>query len=617
MSYVAEPYAQFVDDLLTGLTGGYIRESFRMLEAEKPFRLSADSGILPNSVRVFGQVEAANGGREFRRFTLKTDFTLSNGRDITWQADPGHPDSPSADALWPVEGSVFYVNYEANRPAGAAPLLTDRSPGSVTRLLAESIGREYAVLSGQLEKVYQAGFLDTATGRDLDNLVALVGLTRKSRSVAGGTVTFSRRTPAPADITIAVGTRLSTHDVPAATFETTATATLQRGRLSVDVPVQALVGGSSGVVLAGSIVAVNRPVLGIDTVTNTEATRFAGQEEGDAALRMRARRSLDHAGKATVGALVGALTSLPGVREKDIRFSEDPIEHPGIVNLDLALPKMPSEQAKSYEQRAIDLLEESRPVGVRIRHNIKASLPPGEANPGSGYARVVGDPVTLGNGSGDSLHMPVNVNVTLQPVTLALIPEERERLARLGKQVVEDFIADAGLGETLVYNRLVSLLIGIDGVLDVGLEWRPTQSTLWDTRNIMPNQTGARPIVGTIDVRVGNALVALDVTVTVRFTGAGTTGNSDDNASNAALEIGSDLQQALDSFAGGKIDQTTLQSLAGASESYQVTKLEYRVEYVDAGVRVNQMNPTLPYTGLERFWVRHVNVKDEGKGSTT
>ena len=57
----------------------------------------------------------------------------------------------------------------------AVPVLNDRNPGSVTRLLAESFAREFAVLSRQLESVYQAGFLSTATGRDLDQVVALVG----------------------------------------------------------------------------------------------------------------------------------------------------------------------------------------------------------------------------------------------------------------------------------------------------------------------------------------------------------------------------------------------------------------------------------------------------------
>lgn len=611
MSYVAEPYAQFVDDLLTGLTGGHVRESFRMLDEQSPFRLTADTGILPNTVRVYGQLESASGKFNFHNFTLNTDFTLADSRDIVWRSK--EDGNPAADAVWPAEGSTFYVNYEAQRPASMGPVLTDRSPGSVTRLLAESVGREYAVLSAQLEKVYQAGFLDTASGRDLDNVVALVGLNRYGRNVAEGAVTFSRRTPAPADITIAAGTRLSTGDAPAVSFETTSEATLQRGLLSVDAPIKALVGNSAGIVAAGTIIAINRPVLGLASVSNAEATKFAGQNETDEALRLRARRALESAGQATIGALMGALTSLPGIREKDIRFSEDPIEHPGIVNLDVALPELTPEQADDYKQRIIALIEEHRPVGVRIRHNIEAPLPPGPATPAGGQDTPIdGDPVVSANGVGEDLHMPVDVNVTLQPTTLALTPEDREQLVRAGQQVVDDFIAEAGLGEALIYNRLIAQLTTIDAVMDVTLEMFPSAKPEGPrTRNVIPNQAAARPVAGVVDVQVGNALVALDVDVTVSFTGAGVIGNVESNASNAATDVRSDLQSALDAFTGSQIDPPGLTSLIPGTNSYQVDDLHYRVEYIDAGVRINKVDLILPYTGLEHFWVRSVTVLDD------
>jgi hypothetical protein len=610
MTYVAEPYAQFVDDLLTGLTGGKVRETFRMLDEEQPFRLTATTAVLPASVRAFGQIDNAAGKREFRRFVNATDFTVTASGEITWRADADG--AQAADAQWPATGSTFYVNYEASRGARAAPRLTDRSPGSITRLLAESVGREYAVLSGQLEQVYQAGFLDTAGGRDLDNLVALVGLTRHPRNVAVGAVTFSRSTPAPGDISIVEGSRVSTADAPAVTFETTGTVVLQRGQLSVDAPVRALVADSGGVVTARAVTVVNRPVVGIETVSNAEPTRF-NSAETDELLRARARRAAQREGQATVAALIGALTSLAGVRAKDMRFTEDPIERPGIVNLDLALPDLPPEQVDDYKRRAVELLDETRPAGIRIRHNIEAPRPPGTAEPGVGQpAPLEGDPVVRGNGVGDDLHMAVDANVTLRPRSLALTPDEREALVRAGVQVVEDFIAEAGLGETLVYNALVSQLMALGGVLDVTLELFPSADTSAPrTRNVMPNQLGARPVAGVIDVQVGNALVALDVSVALAFSGAGTIGSPEANAAGAAADIRSDLQAGLANVAAAQIDPAVLTDLAGQSESYEITALHYRVDYVDAGVRISQTDITLPLTGLEHFWVRRVDVVDE------
>ena len=241
MSYVQEPYAQFVDDLLTALTGGVTREQFVFTPERGPFRLVPPGPILPGSVRVFGQRDAG-----FAAFQADRDFALTPTNDIQWRArDDG---TPAAGAQWPDPGTVFFVNYDARSDAGAVPLLTDRNPGSVTRLLAESFAREYAVLSRQMEGVYRAGFVDTATGRDLDQIVALVGIDRLTRTSAVGSIVLTRSSPAPADITVNAGTRVSSTEPPQVVFETTEARILRRGTLSVEAPIRALTSGSAGVV---------------------------------------------------------------------------------------------------------------------------------------------------------------------------------------------------------------------------------------------------------------------------------------------------------------------------------------------------------------------------------
>jgi hypothetical protein len=260
----------------------------------------------------------------------------------------------------------------------------------------------------------------------------------------------------------------------------------------------------------------------------------------------------------------------------------------------------------------MELLEETRPVGIRIRHNIEAPMPPGPAEPGLGQDTPVdGEPVVFGDGIGDKLHMPVDVNVTMQPSTLTLTPEEQEQLIALGTETVNAFIAEAGLGETLVYNRLVSELISIDGILDVSLEMFPSSTPEQSrTRNVMPNQVGARPIAGNIDVQLGNALVALDISATLTFTGAGEIGNIESNASSAATDIRSDLQLALTRFSESQIDTAILLGLIPGSDSYSASEVHYRVEFLDDGIRISQSDIVVPFTGLERFWIRSVKVLD-------
>jgi hypothetical protein len=90
----------------------------------------------------------------------------------------------------------------------APPGLTDFNQGSVVGTLVRAISREMAQLYAQMDEAYRRAFIDHATGAGLDNVVALLGVTRVKAQPAEGEVTFFRKTPAPAPIAIAAGTRV-------------------------------------------------------------------------------------------------------------------------------------------------------------------------------------------------------------------------------------------------------------------------------------------------------------------------------------------------------------------------------------------------------------------------
>ena len=599
MTYAAEPYAQFVDDLLSALTGGDVREQFRFLPELAPYKLAASGAVLPGSVRVVGQVDGA-----FFRFRPQTDFSLGADNTLVWRALAG---APAKDAVWPDEGAVFFAAYER---ADAERLLTDRNVGSVTRLLAESFAREFAVLSRQLEGVYRAGFVATAEGRDLDALALLVGVLRRQRLAAAGSVVFARATPATGDVNIDAGTRLSTADAPAMQFETTEDRTLQRGNLSVEVPVVALAPGAAGVVAAGAIRVVNRPILGIDSVANAQATRFAGADETDALLRARVQRAHEGAGLATTGALLSALTTLPGLREKDVRIAEDYLAHPGVVKLTVALPEAASDSERAASVAlAVSLIERTRPVGVRIEHDIDAPLPPGAATPGGGVVADDGDaPASLGVADVGLKFLPVDVNVELTPATLALAPEARADLQRRGSDVVSGFLAEAGIGEALVYNRLVAQLMALPGVLDVALElWPQNDPSSPRRRNLLMDNPTVRPVAGVVDVQIGGALIMLDLTVDFTLQGAGLLGDPATAREVARTEAATRLKDGVAALATGAVlTPALLKNMVPATPSYALTDLHYQAEFVDAGVRLHQQDVQLPLSGLERLWIRRV-----------
>jgi hypothetical protein len=600
MTYAAEPYAQFVDDLLTALTGGITREQFRFLPEDEPFRLAAPGPVVPNSLRVYGLADGA-----YTRFRQKTDYDfLASGNTLAWKATADG--TPAKDAVWPDEGSAFFVNYEY---AAANPQITDRNPGSVTRLLAESFAREYAVVSRQMEAIYQSGFADTAGGRDLEQLAALVGVSRRRRLSAVGSAVFSRSSPAPADIFIPASTKISSAEPPAVVFETTEDRTLQRGNLSVEAPIQATVPGAAGVAPAGAARVINRPILGIDEVTNPQATRFSGADETDEQLRARLRRSLESGGKATTGALLGALTSLPGLREKDIRIAEDYLARPGVVTLNVAFPEMSETELAGARDQAVALIEATRPVGVRIEHNIDAPRPVGPATPGEGaVADDAEEPVNLGVAENpEDLFLPVNVEVKLSPTTLSLSADERTQLERRAEDTITAFLKEAGIGEALIYNRLVGQLMQLDGVLDVALVmYAQTGSAADGRKNLLPGNPNAKPVKGIVDVRIGGALIMLDIAVEVQLIGAALAAADPNAAKSAALADAAErLKTFVATLESGTLEVNLLKNQL-VTDTYTVGDLHYHAEYVEAGVRVHQQDVALQLTGMERLWIRNV-----------
>src|SRR5690606_27746283 len=121
---------------------------------------------------------------------------------------------PNANAVeWdstgvlPDDNTIFRVDYFRRNTRSP---LTDLNVGSVTRTLSEAISREIATVYNQIELAYLSGFIDTATGRALELVVSILGLTRKTKDFALGLVTFFRMPGSEGNITIPEGTLVAT-----------------------------------------------------------------------------------------------------------------------------------------------------------------------------------------------------------------------------------------------------------------------------------------------------------------------------------------------------------------------------------------------------------------------
>lgn len=110
-------------------------------------------------------------------FSKGLDFKLSDDM-LEWLDSGSKPD----------DKTPFFVNYRLDAPSE----ITDINPGSVVRTIVESIALEMDFLYAQMNQIYNSGFIDTATGKSLDLVVSLLGITRKPAGYATGAVTFGR-----------------------------------------------------------------------------------------------------------------------------------------------------------------------------------------------------------------------------------------------------------------------------------------------------------------------------------------------------------------------------------------------------------------------------------------
>jgi uncharacterized phage protein gp47/JayE len=185
-------------------------------------------------------------------------------------------------------------------------------------------------------------------------VVSILGLKRRTADYASGKVTFSRTTPAPADITIPIGTIITgptgatttgptgatttgptgatttRPDVP--NFETIESATLAKGKKEVEVAIRATIPGEKGKVGAGTLTIMPKPVFGIEKVINEAATELGISDETDDQLRARAKKALQGAGKATVGMLSNLLLCVQEPANT-VMIDEMPQGIPGEVNV--------------------------------------------------------------------------------------------------------------------------------------------------------------------------------------------------------------------------------------------------------------------------------------------
>jgi uncharacterized phage protein gp47/JayE len=535
-----QPYAVIVDDLLTALTGGHVREPIRFREDTFTYMLKHP---LDMPRLAFVKVVGERMGN-FYLFERGKDYDVM-ADSIVWRGTGGK--LPDVD-------STFYVNYyEVGRTAS----LTDRFVGSVTRTLAEAFALEVALLQQAIQAAYDTGFVDTATGSALDQVVAILGLTRRSAQYAVGEVVFTRAAGVVGDIAIEAGVRLRTATDPPRLFETTLSRTLRDGQLSVTVPIQAVVAGQNGIAQPGEITVMVRPIAGIASVTNPEGTAQGQAGETDEELRARAKQTMKQGGRATPAAIRSALLGVPGVRSVDLR--EDLQHEPGQVQLTV-------DCVETAVGEALATLEAYRAAGVRFVHNLIQS------EKADGKATVT---LTM---------IPTEVRVWVRLSDPETSQEMTVRILTTVREAIRAYLDGLKVAESLAYSKLVSLAMSGEGVADIAelrirrLDMTPPQELgAGESLSIGADQR-ITVAANALSVEAAGAPVFLDVAVQYSVVTA--------NVSNLTEVTRSLLLSYLDEIAG-TVDLTEIWQVL-VSAGYTPAKVEATAEYSATGASVTR-----------------------------
>ncbi|HEY9622000.1 MAG TPA: baseplate J/gp47 family protein [Crinalium sp.] len=457
MSFRRRTFPEVLDNLLTDVTQGVAAEShpFPPVNATAPpYQHDLQQPPIAEIISVYGSRDG-----EPHLFRKDVDYQLVSQKTLVWKDGAELPDP----------GTLVNINYY---PTSAKPVLTDIQTGSVVRTLAESVALEMARLYAQLEVIYDSGFIDTATGRALDNVVALLGVERIRGGRATGDVEFTRSPASTGTIDIPAGTRIITAD-GSIEYETTASVTMGLNQNTIRVVARDL--EANPILSADSLTVLPIPIAGIASVTNPAPTAIATQDETDTELRARAKNFLHGSERATLGAIKQAI-ALQGIKADVVEVA------PGYIDVTPQVAALTPEQKQRLEKAIYD----ARPAGIVV--TVKSPQP------------------------------PKTINLELRLTTAnGLLEQDIRAVQRELRDQLTDYFARLPVTENGSINRIVGLALSNPKIQDIRL----ISATLEGTDSVLDLDSGELTLKGipTVlgDLHMANPALPTQLSVVVTY----------------------------------------------------------------------------------------------------
>lgn len=322
-------------------------------------------------------------------------------------------------------------------------------PGSDANVMVAAIAACADEVTGQLARVNAALFLDSATGKDLDRLVAdRYNIFRKPASQALGTIEFSTTNATAAPFNIPKGTKLGTADGHEyVTYADAVFPSASTGPVAVEI--RSVFSGSTEQARIGTITSLLSRITGQPEdlrVNNAVATVGADDEEEDASLRDRARRVIPAARRGTLTAIETGALNTPGVRTALAFENVDAFGRP----------------AGSVQLAVTD----------RFTESFVATNPPAYQTQSAVLANAVSDALNDYRAAGVYVRVFV-ANVIMQPITLALrfiAGASVDQVALNARGAIVAYVNGLSPGDPIVPSLLVDALRPIEGLEITGDE---------------------------------------------------------------------------------------------------------------------------------------------------
>jgi uncharacterized phage protein gp47/JayE len=361
---------------------------------------------------------------------------------------------------------IVEMEAKARELYGETVNTSERSPlGILLRIFAWFLSKPWE----KAEDVYYSAYINTAQGIQQDRLGPYVGITRIPEQFAEGSVSFT----GVAGYTIAAG--FSVRTTAGNYFTTLNDITLDGSGLGTAL-VRATVAGARGNVAAGTITVIVNPNPNVTSVTNASAAVGGREKETDPEFRERFQLSVSGGGASTLDSIRGALLRLAGVRAATV------IENTGLATDSAGRP------GKSFQ--AYVLGGDSDAIAQSILDTKAAGI-----ESYGDVSRIVTDVAGLEHtvkfSYAAELSVHVNVDITRNDqYPLDGDAQIRSAIIRYigGEDSDGSLYSGLGMGEDVIFTKLISAIFKVEGIEDVSLEVATTGGFSSDNIVVLNNE---------------------------------------------------------------------------------------------------------------------------------